>query len=138
MTDKLHYFELTKITCPPGLLDDDTFERLKECTRMGKCEYWDGAAWKPIPSHHGVRRADVYVHRAVPLTMPVYPWAALHERLKWCAVDENGEAYAYIDKPTKRSYEWDSVGIIRIDGVFADYIPGTLDWRDGLQKRPEE
>ena len=139
MTDKLHYFDLTKITCPPGLLDDNTFERLKECTRMGKCEYWDGAAWKPIPSHHGVRRADVYVHRAKPLTMPTYPWAAMHERVKWCAVDKSGRAYAYTDKPDQESEVWHLVGgMYRIDGVIADYKPGTVDWSDSIQERPEE
>ena len=39
---KLHFEDLTKITCPFGMLDDDTQERLKAC---GETEFWNDGRW---------------------------------------------------------------------------------------------
>lgn len=40
MTEKLHFDDLTKITCPFGMLDDDTQQRLMDCDAVEK--YTDG------------------------------------------------------------------------------------------------
>ena len=37
MSDKLHFDDLTQITCPFGMLDDDTQERLRAC---GETQYF--------------------------------------------------------------------------------------------------
>ena len=37
MSDKLHFEDLTQITCPFGMLDDDTQERLRAC---GETQYF--------------------------------------------------------------------------------------------------
>jgi len=136
MTDKLHFDDLTKITCPIGFLDDDTFMRLTEHNRTHSVQVWGADGWATI------RKAWLCAHavcRAAPLTMPVYPWAALHERFKFCAVDGDGEAYAFEKCPARREPVWMGRGDVhRIDGVFSGYKPGTVDSRDSLQARPEE
>ena len=39
---KLHFNDLTQITCPFGMLDDDTQERLKACDET---EFWNDGRW---------------------------------------------------------------------------------------------
>ena len=136
MDDKLHFDDLTKITCPIGMLDDDTRRRLTEHSMAYDIQGWGADGWVTI------RKPLLYsgtVYRAAPFTMPVYPWAALHERILWCAVDDKGDAWAYMGKPTQQVGYWRSgAGMRRIDGAFAGYKPGTVDWRDSLQERPEK
>jgi len=136
MTVKLHFDDLTKITCPIGLLDDATFIRLTEHSINHGCQRWSSNGWVTIRSP--LLYSDA-VYRAAPRTMPVYPWAAMHERIKWCAVDANGEAYGYEYTPDNINSIWRASGEhFRIDRVFAGYKPGTVDWQDSLQARPEE
>jgi hypothetical protein len=75
-------------------------------------------------------------------TRPTYPWAALHKRFKWCAVDGSGEAIAYTHKPEKHGYSniWSSVkgGYVILNDTFAGYAPGNIDWRDTLEERPND
>jgi len=135
MTDKLHFDDLTKITCPLGLLDDDTRERLTEHKRAYSIQAWRADGWLTI-------RIPMFcadsTYRAAPFTMPTYPWAAMHKRLKWCAVDKNGEVYGYENTPDKAHSMWLARGEhFRIDDVFSDYKPGTVDWGNSLQERPE-
>lgn len=74
---KLHFEDLTKITCPFGMLDDDTRERLKECDEI---EFFDGCAWHTLAMRivhpHSVYRAKTKPKRFV----------------KWVQWDEDDEA----------------------------------------------
>ena len=46
--NKLHFDDLTKITCPFGMLDYDTQERFYEYAEdCGEIEQWDGFEWMP-------------------------------------------------------------------------------------------
>ena len=63
---KLHFDDLTQITCPFGMLDNDTKERLKACEDV---ESFEGYGWydKPYPSFfpYGVYRAKPKPKRVV-------------------------------------------------------------------------
>jgi len=74
------------------------------------------------------------------LTQDTIPWAAMNERFKFAARDEDGEVWGYTAQPSMDDSNscWRYGGnAIRIPGVFAGYVRGTCDWRDSLQARPE-
>ena len=65
---KLHFEDLTKITCPFGMLDDDTQQRLKACEEV---ESFEGYGWyyKPYP-----RFSPYRVYRAKPQPKRLVSW----------------------------------------------------------------
>lgn len=95
---KLHFEDLTKITCPFGMLDDDTQERLMDCDET---QYFM-ASWldRKIP----VLWCDNVTYRAKPKPKRVVTWL-LSDEGGWCfyptlprAIDGQGFYGGYIYK----------------------------------------
>jgi hypothetical protein len=141
MTDKLHFDDLTQITCPRGMLDDDTWARLDAWPHGW--ERFTGRAWVDASFAPDDTVFSIAIRaKPDPGTMDVYPWEHLHPDWKWCARDDDGSAWAYSEKPyvvvvdegrwIDRRGDW-----ICVSGVFVAYEPGTCGWEDSLQQRPE-
>jgi hypothetical protein len=72
------------------------------------------------------------------LDLPAYPWDIIPPWFNWCAVDENGECFAYSDKPEPREHCWwnDEGLILRFP---KEYTPAlTCNWKDSLAERPKK
>ena len=72
---KLHFEDLTQITCPFGMLDDDTQERLKACDVV---EYFSFAGWV----EGGQNWLDHLAYRAKPKPQRLVTW------VQWDDLDE--------------------------------------------------
>ena len=83
---KLHFDDLTHITCPFGMLDDDTQERLKACEGVESFE-WHGWCDKPYLSFF-----PYGVYRAKPKPKRVVTWVQWDEDDAVCCEDRH-EAY---------------------------------------------
>ena len=78
MSDKLHFDDLTQITCPFGMLDDDTQKRLKDC---GKVEVYDvNGNWRFDPKPSFILLGT---YRAKPKQKRLLEWVHWHN--KWGA-----------------------------------------------------
>jgi hypothetical protein len=122
--------DLTKIEKPFGLLDDETQDALREYD--GTIEVFTGSTWRSsIGNFDGPA-----TYRAKPAKLPEWP-VGLHPEWRWIAMDEDGQVYAYKEKPSRSFCLWDSAGPSRrID----DLIPISFDgipWRDAIIQRPK-
>jgi hypothetical protein len=71
--DKLHFDDLTQITCPFGMLDNDTQERLKACDDV---EVFLNGIWQDDPYE---TRNFGYTYRAKPKPKRVVTWVQWDE-----------------------------------------------------------
>jgi hypothetical protein len=139
MTDKLHFADLTWITAPFGLLDDDTQERLLEwphgvelfCVDLaGKC------TWSVVRATF----APWQTYRASlePLVPDSVDWSHVGPAVNWIARDEDGAVWGYAARPMAGDSPWffRSWAGWRIDGLIPSYRRGTVGWRDSLISRP--
>jgi hypothetical protein len=123
--------DLTKIEKPFGLLDKETQDALRE--NDGTLEVFDGSRWvsADCPSFF-----PTCAYRAAPLKLPEWP-AGLRSEWWWITKDEDGQVYAYKEKPSRSFCLWDSAGPSRrID----DLIPISFDgipWKQAIIQRPE-
>ena len=125
--------DLTKITTPYGLLDDETKEALK--AHGGPYEFWGFSQAKWFPSNPSWHRGIIY---RVAHDKDTINWDHVADKFICMARDKNGEAYVYGLEPTKGSHAW------RIDvgynmssvDVLSSYKRGTCDWRNSLMFRP--
>ena len=134
--------DLTKIEKPFGLLDKETQEAIRSLPRKSIQRYSSGGGWLVPTNGSFFWRHCVYRQKPEELTMDVYPWDALRGDIMWCARDSNGTAYGYLTKPSVcniyHTFDCDSEGEYHQLGGFKDYTPGTVNWKDSLQKRPSE
>lgn len=125
---------LTKITTPFGLLEEETQEALK--AHGGPWEYYDGHSWstriEPL-----FARSCVYRVKPQPMTKPSIDWLHVAPQYKWLARDRNGSTWLFIEKPKITSKLWVAGGPCRNADCFASYTPGTCDWRNSLVEMPE-
>ena len=68
---KLHFKDLTQITCPFGMLDDDTQERLKACDEV---EFFRSNGWYHIGANE-MSFTLFYTYRAKPKPKRLVSWA---------------------------------------------------------------
>jgi len=136
MTEKLHFDDLTKITAPFGLLDDDTQARLKAWPHGWEC--FDKRGWKVWEPYWAF--TATYRAKPAPLTQDTVPWGQIPKSLDRAARDKNGQAHVFTVTPKidEARGEWLGGGTsFRIDHVHVGYQRGTCDWKDSLQRRPE-
>lgn len=133
--------DLTKITTPFGLLDDDTKDALTAhggpyeafCQR-GHLFCWreSGEGGISIDTH----QALAWRVKPQPLTKPSIDWSHVAPECKWLARDKNGECSLFTERPSLEERIWFVNGWLKAS-PFASLNPGTCDWRDSLVKRPE-
>jgi len=135
MTEKLRFYDLTKITAPFGLLDDDTQARLKAWPHGWEC--FSPSGWEDLTPFWNV--TTTYRARPAPLTQDTVPWEQIPKGMDWAARDARGAAFIYAGAPVAGNFEWHSTGrpFARIDNCHVGYQRGTCDWKDSLQIRPE-
>ena len=68
---KLHFEDLTKITCPFGMLDDDTQERFEDYAILGDVEVFLNGIWQDDPYE---TRSFGYTYRAKPKPKRLVSW----------------------------------------------------------------
>lgn len=68
---KLHFEDLTQITCPFGMLDDDTQERLKACDKV---QYFATIGWFDQDDRDNRPWNLSYTFRAKPKPKRVVTW----------------------------------------------------------------
>ena len=78
MTEKMHFDDLTKITCPLGMLDEDTRKRLRSWEH--EWEGFDGTDWYEAvcPGWYN----DV-TYRAKPAPKRITRWVNVYQRSKF-------------------------------------------------------
>ena len=131
--------DLTKITTPLALLDDETREALK--AHGGPYEIWESwpvAKFKPIQEPSWSLSG---VYRVAPGTKDSINWDHVSGKFICMARDANGSAYVYTAKPKAAHYS--TVWICDGDDAFpagvhavASYKRGTCAWKDSLVFRP--
>jgi hypothetical protein len=131
--------DLTKITTPFGLLDEETRQAL--VAHGGPYEHWHGTTgWfetQKSPNHFAT---FVYRVKPQPLTKPTIDWSHVAPEYKWLARDFNGGGFLYEVKP-ERGHDfaiWSAYCGFASTKGFASYQPGTCDWNDSLVERPSE
>ena len=67
---KLHFEDLTQITCPFGMLDDDTQERLRACDEV---EFFRSNGWYHIGANE-MSFTLFYTYRAKPQPKRLVTW----------------------------------------------------------------
>jgi len=134
MTEKLHFDDLTQITAPFGLLDDDTQARLKAWPHGWEC--FDKRGWKVWEPYWAF--TATYRAKPAPLTQDTVPWEQIPKWAKAAARDADGMAYVFAETPVVGGTGWgSSKERARIDNCHAGYQRGTCHWKDSLQFRPE-
>ena len=125
--------DLTKLTTPVGLLDEET--RAALIAHGGPYEYWfsEGRWVTATGATPDQWRSIVFRVKAVPLTKPSINWDHVLPEYKWLARDSGGVAWLYSNKPR----EPDTNGTIAPVRAFSSYSPGTCDWKDSLVERPK-
>jgi hypothetical protein len=130
--------DLTTITTPYGLLDDETRRRLR--AHGGPYEaYIHNGVWVK-KSYIGWGIADTYRVKPVPLTKPSINWAHVAPQYRWLAQDEDGLAWLYADVAPfydEWSNYWTSPEGMARAKAFSSFQPGTCNWKDSLVERPE-
>ena len=88
---KLHFKDLTQITCPFGMLADATKERLKACEEV---ELFGGYGWydKPYPSFF-----PYAVYRAKPKPQRLVTWVQWDDLDEPLCCEDRHEANQYLN-----------------------------------------
>lgn len=139
MTDQMHFDDLTKITCPPGMLDDDTLGRLR--AHRGALQIWRSPGnWAETSMEPGdILPECQFTYRAepAPLRPLVVPWSALADWVQWAAMDPNGGIWGHEFEPAigDAQWLWGRGCVERLDPIVK-IDRGTVDWQDSLIRRP--
>lgn len=94
--------------------------------------------WVDIEDPHFRGPSDRY--RIKPAEPDSIDWSHVAPGYNWMARDENGEAFAYSNRPQQAGDAWvegEGGRYERVDRVLASYHRGTVDWADSLMERPK-
>lgn len=138
MTDRLHFADLTAITAPFGLLDDDTQQRLRAWPH-GATFLTVNGSWAPrgsMPWYANV----TYRARPAPLVPDYVDWSQVGPAVNHFARNEDGVVCGFECEPRQNGRGWWSdrgTLITDVDRLFPSYNPGTVKWFNSLISRPE-
>ena len=128
--------DLTKITTPFGLLDDETQNALRVHGGPYEVFQTNGAWGVCISPWWGT--TNTYRVKPRPLTKPSIDWSQVTQEWRWLVRDIDGSMYLYKVEPKKRYRGWVfDAGNTIYCGHFVSCCPGTCDWRDSLVERPK-
>jgi hypothetical protein len=125
--------DLRALEKPLGMYPEEVREALQK--HGGPYQRFDGPHWGRIPEPR-FSLDSAYRLAPGPLTKPDPPWHILADWVQWVARDEDGEFWAFNEKPELGksawwdAYSWETLRTLKFD-------PGTCDWRDSLVERPE-
>ena len=132
---RLHFDDLTAITAPFGLLDDDTQKRLQVAPYGVELLRANGAWLLPVSS--SLFPNLTYRARPAPLVQDIVDWSHVAPPFNWHARDAHGCGHFYTHKPISNISLWLLTdGDIQSSSAHASYRRGTVDWRDSLISRP--
>lgn len=124
--------DLTKITTPFGLLDEETQRAL--LAHGGPYEFYSSSGWSRVSPVWS--KAATYRVAELPKTKPSIDWSHVAPLYGWLAADAYGAAWLYRERPHRGPVAWRGVvPSIRAEG-FVSFVPGTCDWKDSLVCRP--
>jgi hypothetical protein len=130
--------DLTQITTPFGLLDEETRAALQ--SHGGPWEYFSvHGAWEPSVTPQWHAHCAYRVKPQQP-KKPSIDWSHVAPCVVAIARDADGGAYLYAGLPSVSAYcsEWVANCDAYAANAFASYTPGTCDWRDSLVQRPDD
>lgn len=134
---RLHFDDLTAITAPFGLLDDDTRQRLHAWPHGW--EFVTARGEWAVCYNPQFFRDYAYRARPAPLEPDYVDWSHVAEPFNWHARDENGYRFFYKAKPELGDGIWlDDLADNDMceAAAVAGFVRGTVDWRDSLISRP--
>lgn len=130
--DKLHYEDLTKITCPFGLLDSDTQDRLKTCWEI---EWFDDGDWRKVNTRtYGFGSYMTYREKPKPFNPP---WEYIAGFINYIAMNESGYWYGFNEKPARGNVVWEFGYNTGLSMECLDFSGFKGDWKDSLHERPK-
>ena len=127
---------LRRNTTPFGLLTKEMQAAFRESG--GPIEYWYGNRWGIIVCPgwglYGTYRLATPTEPA--LIPDVVPWDDIIVRWNYAARDGMANSWLFEAAPDQNDPYWIAIGGMRRLDTFANYRPGTTDWKDSLQIRP--
>jgi hypothetical protein len=102
----------------------------------GNVEYSLGNGWDQALDFE-LSFKYIYRTKPKPIKKLNIPWQFIKPEFKWAAMDNDGEVYLHIDKPSFGSQDWvTNSGYCRIDHKLNIDTTG-VDWKTSLTQRPE-
>lgn len=128
-------FDIFTNRVPFGLLSEEEQKALKRWE--GGWEYFrSNGTWEILPNP-GWYKHYVYRAKPIPIIKPSINWDHVSTEYNWLAVDSDGDAFLYKNKPYMADRGW-SYNITRAASVraFSSYSRGNVPWQDSLVGRP--
>lgn len=101
-----------------------------------KIEIRAGGRWNPVAQP--TFNFNAHEYRVAPVVPDSFDFSHLADKFNFVARDEDGEVYAYEDKPrlSRGFWDTDSGEYIRVNNFFASYRNNGCDWKESLLVRP--
>jgi len=130
---KLHFDDLTAITAPFGLLDEDTQRRLKEA---GPWDFLNcDGMWEGIEKPTWLLDLT-YRKCPEPETDDYIDWSHVAPQFVCMARDESEYSYLHSAEPQALGCLWDGEGDVAAVKPHASYRRGNKPWNRSLVWRP--
>ncbi len=130
--------DLTKIDKKFGDLDIDTKLALNRAHYEGETiEYCMKTNWK-VTKDPVFDKSFKYRVKPKPVIPHTIPWDLIHPNFNWFAVDEDGDAFFYDERPKQKDGYWHNVNSCAGAKVMLNVIPGNMPWDQSLVERPKK
>jgi hypothetical protein len=128
--------ELEKIDVPLGELDYDTVGRLVMASKHHVIEVCNEAGyWLPCVRHPLWLPEMKYRVKPKEMQKPSIDWSHVSKEYRWLAVDSDGDAYLYKNKPCCHHLDWYSDRDYAFADSFVSYSRGNCGWKESLIER---
>ncbi len=129
MTDRIHVEDLTTITHPFGLLDDDTQRRLRAWPHG--VETFGSGRWIDCIEPAWIKSCT-YRAKPAPLIQPSCDWSHVAPWVQAIAWDKNERVYCYKYTPTHGENAWRDTGRYFDAEGIAGLVRGTVPWTEAI------